>query len=294
VTSLGIAVCGALAGLGLWRAVWAVWAGRPQLAADIAFLDAPPRPDRAGPLQGAAARLTGWLRRVGLARLLLADDLALVGRDVDGHTAVRMVWLLAGAGAGLAAGAAAVLAGVGLPPAVVPLAAVTGGLAGVATADRPVRRLAAERRREAALAVAAFVDLARILLVGGLPLHTALRAAADTGSGWAFTRIAGALDAARERGLPPDAGLAELAGRLPVPAFADLRRTVASARRGASPVVALESRAASIRAAEAAQSRGEEAAADAQMELPAAAVAVAFVGYLTYPLLTLVGAGTVP
>lgn len=283
-----VALCGTLAGAGLYLLVRAILVGRRSLAGDLAALHAPPRPgsNRSSLGVQTARRVTELARRLGVEHVLLVDDLALAGRPVEAHTVARMAHALAGAGAGVAAWLALTLP---LPLPVVLAAgfALLGGLVGLLAADRPVRRLGRERRQEAQLAVAAYVDLARILLVGGLPLHAALRAAADVGSGWAFGELRAALAWAKDRGLPPDAGLERLAGRYPVPELAELTLTITSARRGASPIEALESKAAFVRGAESAQARTEAAIADAQIELPAAVVAVAFVFFLTYPMLML-------
>ncbi|WP_131788018.1 type II secretion system F family protein [Protofrankia symbiont of Coriaria ruscifolia] len=278
------ALCGALAGAGVFLTV------RTLLPAPSGGES---RADRAGSTPAAAAGWAAWIiaaltRLAGQTRtrrLLLADDLALADRDQVAHTAVRIGRGLAGSTvmAALAAGAAA--AGLGLPFLLLPAGCLFGGLLGVLSADRPVRRLAAARRQETRLAVAAFIDLLRILLVGGLPLHAALTAAVDSGGGWAFEQIRDALDWARTHRVAPDAGLDRLATRIPAPEFTDLRLTISSALRGASPVQALQSKAVHMRAAEAAQARTESATADAEMELPAAVVALAFVAFLTFPLL---------
>jgi Flp pilus assembly protein TadB len=285
------AACGMCVGAGVYLACRAIAAGRPSLAADLAALHAPPEPEES-PRWAAetGGRLTDLLRRIGLEQALLEDDLAMAGRTAEAHTTARLVHALLGA----ALGAMAWLAMTFVAP--LPLALAAGlalftGPLGVLAADRPVRRLAKARRQEAQLAVAAYVDLVRILLVGGLPLHAALRNAADVGAGWAFGELRDALAWAKDRGLPPDVGVERLAARVPAPEFADLTLTVTSARRGASPVEALESKAAFVRGAESAQARTESSIADAQMELPAAIVAIAFVAFLTYPMLILLTAG---
>jgi hypothetical protein len=260
----------------------------------------------------AGGRFGGWAPRAGWAadvnsgveqalgrhrarRLLLADDLAVVGGDPAAHTARRLGHGLAAAGTAAALAVVALAAGVGFPVPLAGAGCLAAAAAGIAAADRPVRRTASARRREARLAVASFVDLVRILLVGGLPLHAALAVAADAGRGWAYGEIRAALAWARARHLPPDAGLDLLATRVGLAAFAELRLTVGSALRGASPVVALASKATHLRAAEAAQARAETATADAEMELPAAVVALAFVAFLAFPLLAvLTGTGAAP
>ena len=287
-----VAGCGAGVGAGvylLWRA------GRSRgsdLSGDLEVLYAAPTSRTS---DGSAQVLSRWLvtaaHRVGLTRILLADDLAVAGRGVEAHTTARLLH----AGAGVVVmlllwGFAAAL----MPGSLViaPLAILLGLTLGVLVADRRVRRLATARRQEAQLAVASYLDLVRILVAGGLPLLAALRAAADAGDGWAFGHVRQALSWAHDRGVPPDEGLRELGARIAIPEFADLAATITSARRGASPIRALESKAAFMRGAASARARAEAAVADAQIELPAAAVAVAFMCFLTYPLMTLISTGT--
>jgi Flp pilus assembly protein TadB len=253
----------------------------------MAALHAPPRaPDTPGVSARAGRRLTELARRLGLEHALLGEDLVLAERPVEAHTAARLIHALAGLVVGVVVWLAFAIA-IPLPPMIGAGVAAFGALVGLIVADGPVRRLAKARRQEAQLAVAAFIDLSRILLIGGLPLHAALRAAADVGGGWAFDELRMALSWAKDRGQPPDAGLQRLADRFPVPEFAELALTITSARRGASPVEALESKAAFVRGAESAQARTEAAIADAQIELPSAVVALAFVAFLTYPLLVI-------
>jgi Flp pilus assembly protein TadB len=288
-----IAGCGAGVGAGVYLFWRAARPSATSLAADLDALYASPThtgsTDRSA--RAAGRWVTDALQRAGLQRVLLIDQLAVADRPLEAHTTARLLHAATGTVIALALWAvAAALTPVGVLLA--PLAVVFGGIAGVWVADRRVRAVAESRRREAQLAVAAYLDLVRILLVGGLPLLAALRAAADSGDGWAFDQLRQALAWAHDRGLPPDEGLRELGERITVPEFADLALTIASARRGASPIQALESKAAFMRGAHSAQARAEAAIADAQIELPAAAVALAFMFFLTYPLMTLITTGT--
>ncbi len=288
------ALCGAGAGAGVSLAVRMLLpaGGRfvPTGTAVPAGADADAPAGWPGRINTTVTRLAGQARA---RQLLLADDLALTGRDPALHTAARVGRALAG-GTAMAVLAAAGTAGFGLPALLTPGGCLFGGLLGIWSADQPIRRLAAARRQETRLAVAAFIDLVAILLVGGLPLHAALRVAVDSGQGWAFGEIRDALDWARTHRVAPDAGLDRLATRIPAPEFTELRLTISSALRGASPVQALASKAVHLRAAEAAAARTASATADAEMELPAAVVALAFVAFLTFPLLMILsrtGAG---
>lgn len=220
-------------------------------------------------------------------RLLLTDDLAIAGRDPAAHTAGRVAAATAAAIVTALACTGAALTGLSIPALLAPVLVVFAALVGALLTDRPVRRRAKDRRQEARLAIAAYLDLVRVLLAGGLPLPAALRLAADAGHGWAFTQIAGALAAAAAHHQPADTALEVLARRVPLAEWRELRLTVTSALRGASPVEAMDSKATHLRATEAAQARADAATADAELELPAALVALAFVGFLTYPLLAL-------
>ncbi|MCM3920276.1 type II secretion system F family protein [Frankia sp. AiPs1] len=282
-----VAACGALAGLGVWQAAWSTRAGKPDLGADLAVLFTAPATTRVAPLTRLSQWLCTLMRDHGLGGLLRGDDVRIADRGVEAHMAARLLHVVAGAAGGLGLAALTLLVAVA-PPVLSAVFVVGATLGGLALADRPVRRLARARRRDAALATAVYIDLVRILLVGGLPLPAALSAAADSGHGWTFGHLRRALTGARLRGIPPDVAVAELAAAYPLREFTDLARTLAAARAGASPVLALESRAAAIRQAEGARLRGQEAAADAQMDLPAAAVALVFVAFLAYPLLSMI------
>ncbi|MBL7487439.1 type II secretion system F family protein [Frankia sp. AgB1.9] len=269
-------LCGASAGIGCFLVLRTV-AGRVSLGQPSRWLQA-----------GAAwlnGQVTGTAGPERGRRILLADEIAIAGRDPAAHTASRVAHAtgLAILAALLAAAAAAM--GLPMPVLVGPVAVLLAAFAGVTLADRPVRRLATQRRQETKLAVAAYLELVRVLLASGLPLHAVLRLAADAGHGWAFGQIRAALATSAARNQSPDAGLDELAGRVPLPELRELRLTITSALRGASPVEAMDSKATHLRASEAADARAEAATADAELELPAAAVALVFVGFLTYPLL---------
>jgi len=275
------ALCGALAGAGLYALVRSL------------------RPSRtAGGERAGAATVGRWAeavtrRIVRMAgpersrRILLADNLVIVGVDPAAHLVTRVVRVSLALGAMVALDLAAAVNGMVVPALALPLGLAPAVLLGLGWADRPLRRRSGARRQEARLAVAAYLDLVRILLVGGLPLHAALQTAADTGHGWAFAQIRDALRWARARSAPPDAGLERLARRVPVAEFAELRLTVSSALRGASPVLALRSKSLHMRAVEGAQARLASSTADAAMELPAVVVALAFVAFLTVPLLAI-------
>ncbi|MCK9895037.1 type II secretion system F family protein [Frankia sp. AgB32] len=271
------ALCGATAGGGLWLLGRSLRTGSG---------GAEPRGD-----SGIAAAVARWLTRVvgptKARRLLLAEDLAVLGVDLAHHTVARMIRISAALGVVATMAVLTAASGHPLPTSALLLGCVGALPAGLGWADRPLRRRAGARRQEVRLAVAAYLDLVRILLIGGLPLHTALQTAADTGRGWAFTQLRLALRWAWARQLPPDAGLDRLARQVPVAEFAELRLTISTALRGASPVGALRSKSAHLRAAEAAHARLTASTADAAMELPAVVVALAFVAFLTIPLLVI-------
>jgi len=190
-----VASCGAVCGAGIYQLGRAFITSRPSLRADLGVLYAPPARARpgdaglgglAGENQDRRALIGRWLTDAalwaGLQQALLGEELALAERPVEAHTTVRLLAALTGGGLGLGAWLLAMLAW----PLTVLLAigaVVFGGLAALMIVDRRVHRLAAVRRADARLAVAAYIDLVRILLLGGLPLHAALRAAADQGQG---------------------------------------------------------------------------------------------------------------
>jgi Flp pilus assembly protein TadB len=295
-----LATAGAVVGAGvavLWRTLGAA---RPDVSADMRILFAPPAtaPPDDSRLKRVAARITDRLLAHGWHGALLVDDLAIAERSPDRHMTTRLIGILGGGAAGLIGWVTlAMIVGqnslLGGPASMLtPGFACFGSLLGLLVVDRGVKRTAHARRREARLAVAAYIDLVRILIAGGLTLQGALTSAADQGHGWTFDQLREALTWSRDHGAPPDEGLRRLGARIPVPELADLASTITAARRGASPIQALDSKAAFMRGAHSAQVRAEAAIADAQIELPAAAVGLAFVAFLTYPFITMINSTT--
>jgi tight adherence protein C len=286
---------GAGAGTGIVLAAAGAWPARPALAAVLAAR-APRPPAAPDPPASRAARAArpaaALLAAAGLPRAAVRRDLALLGRPADQYLAGQAAAAAAGLLLAPAAAAAAALAGIRVPLAIPAWAGLGLAAAGLAAPGLAVRSRAAARRADARHAVAAFADLAVIALAGGAGTSQALADAAAGGDGWAFTRIRGALAAARVAGTPPWDGLAQLADDAGLP---DLAELAASARlagtEGARIRASLAARAAAIRARQAAQAEADAAAATERMALPVALLFAGFLLFLAYPAVTRILAG---
>ena len=214
-------VAGALVGLGAFLAGRALFPPRPSLAVILARVNAPP----AEPV-ATLAPLGRWSALVGspLARALeragvgvgdLNADLAVLGRSVEDHMALRAAASVAGMGM---VAVLAVLAGlVGLSPPVVWLwLALGAALVGFVVPDTLARRAAVARRASFRQALAFFLDLVIVVLAGGAGVGSALRQASEAGDGWAYVQIRGALARARVRREPPWVVLGQLGAELDV------------------------------------------------------------------------------
>lgn len=284
---------GAGIGAGLWLlAVWMVPPRRPlaQVLATAAN-PAPPEPLLAPTGEaGWAARwgrpLVPLLRAAGLPTAGVVDDLTVVGREVADHLATKATLALVGLCAPVAfellLTAADAGFGVGLPVAAGLLAAVVGFLA----PDVGVRRAAAARRAEFRHALSAYLDLVVVSLAGGAGVDSALRNSVGVGQGWAFERLAGALETARLTRTTPWARLRQLGIELGVADLAELAASVSLAgTEGAKVRASLATKAAALRARETSEIETRAQSATERMALPVTALFAAFLIFIGYPAL---------
>ncbi len=280
---------GALVGLGLFLVGRGLFPPRPSLAAVLARVHGGSAEPVATPAPGA-----GWSARLGppLARALeragvgvgaLASDLAVLGRTVEDHTALRA----AGTAAGVAAVAALGVVGglVGSSPSVLALAwlAAGGAVVGFVVPDALARRGAIARRAEVRQALAFFLDLVIVVLAGGAGVSSALRQASEAGDGWAYRLIRGALARARVRREPPWVTLGQLGVELGVPELEELAAAVSLAEReGASVRQSLAAKAASIRDHQLAEAEAHASSATVHMAAPLVLLGLGFCAFILY------------
>lgn len=224
---------GAGFGAGLWAlAVWA-FPPRPTLAALLsrALDPPPPNPYPAGTTWTArvGAPFVPVLVSLGLPGERLSRDLRVTGTPPAAHLAGKAV--LALVGLLLPTLAQLALLVVGVPLGIeVPLG---GGLvlaaAGFVLPDVRVRAEATRRREGFRYALSAYLDLVWITLAGGAGVDSALGAGVRIGRGWAFRRLADALENAHLTRVTAWTALRRLGEEIDVAELAELAASVSLA-----------------------------------------------------------------
>lgn len=281
---------GGLAGLGVFLIARGLVPARPPLPLVLARVNVRPAAEAVVTVVSTGA----WSARLGppVARGLerlnvslgdLAADLAVIGRSVDDHMALRV----ASSAAGVGAAAFLALAGtvVGLAPSLMATAwlAVGGALVGFVVPDTLARRRAVERRAGFRQALAFFLDLVIVVLAGGAGVGSALSQASEAGDGWAFVQIRGALTRGRVRREPAWTVLGQLGVELGITELEELAASVSLAEQeGASVRQSLTAKAASIRDHQLADAEAKAASATVRMAAPLVLLGIAFCAFILY------------
>jgi Flp pilus assembly protein TadB len=281
--NLWIIMAGVLAGLGIFVVVRELVPAPSRLDAALTRLDAsadpgPATASRSKTAQRIAAELA-WLP-------VPASDLALLGKDRAGWIASKVACLLVGlAFPPLLAGLAA-LAGTPLPWSLPTIASLGLGAALFFAPDLVTRVNAAERRDDFRLALTSYLDLVALERGAGAGPTEALEAAAEIGDGWAFRRIAGALDAARRSGAAPWTALSRLAHETGISELADVAEIAEVAgHEGAKILDTLAARAASMRAQALAGDRARAGSRSTTMVIPIALLGAGFLLLMIFPVI---------
>ena len=280
---------GALVGLGLFLIARGLVPARPSLAAVLARVNAgAPEP------VAAVASTNRWAARVGppVTRAMdrlnvgvgdLGADLAVLGRSVEDHMALRAAVAATGVGVVAAAGLFASTAGLVASPAAVGWMALGGALVGFVIPDTVARRRAVERRAGFRQALAFFLDLVIVVLAGGAGVGSALAQASEAGDGWAFVQIRRALARGRVRREAPWAVLGQLGTELGIAELQELAASVSLAEReGASVRQSLTAKAASIRDHQLADAEAKATSATVRMAAPLVLLGIAFCAFILY------------
>lgn len=281
--SVWVVVAGVLGGLGIFLVVRELIPAPARLDAALARLDSAPAPGR-----GASVSLR-------LARHISAElpwlptptaDLALLGQDRDAWIASKITCGLLGLAVPPVLVELLALGGVGINWQVPAIASLACGAALFFAPDLVTRVNAAERRTDFRHALTSYLDLVALERGAGAGPTEALEAAADIGGGWAFGRIAAALDAARRSGDAPWTALARLARETGVSELADLADIAEVAgHEGAKILDTLAARAASMRGQAQAAERAKAGARSTTMVIPIALLGVGFLVLLIFPVL---------
>ena len=285
---------GALVGLGVVLLVRALVPPKPSLATVLARVNGGVGRVASPPLYAAGARPGRWSSTVGprVARFLerlglqlgdLEADLAVLGRSVEHHMAVRAAGATGGLAAVVVAGLMAATTGAPVGLVTVGWVGIGGALIGFVLPDTLARREAKERRRSFREALAFFLDLVSVALAGGAGVSSSLRQASDAGDGWAHVQIRGALRQAQVQRQPVWMALAQLGVDLGVTELEELGSSVALAEgEGASVRQSLAAKAASIRDHQLADAEAEAASATVRMAAPLVLLGMSFCAFVLY------------
>jgi Flp pilus assembly protein TadB len=278
--NLWIVLSGLLIGLGAALLVRELVPAGPSLRAAIGRLEARSdtvRPSRSRELAHSLGDFLPWLP-------VPAADLRLLGQDTEDWLASKVVLGLGGLIAVPVLSALLALSGHSLPWTIPVGGALAVGLALFLAPDLVTRVNAAEKRRDFRHALTSYLDLVALERGAGAAPTEALEAAAEVGGGWAFERIAAALDEARKASRPPWDGLARLAAETGITELADLADIAGIAgNEGAKILDTLNSRAESMRAEALAHTKGQAGARSTTMVVPIAMLAAGFLLLLVFP-----------
>lgn len=279
--NLLVILAGTLVGLGVFAAASQIVPPRPSLDAALARIGGTAGHDTSDLSIKSLARrlrLSGWLP-------VPAADLALLGQDAEQWMTSKVVCGLIGLGVIPAMELLALVSG-HHPSVFVPAVASLGlGTALFLAPDLVVRVNAAEKRLDFRYALTSYLDLVALERGGGAAPTEALEAAAQIGGGWAFARIAAALNAARKAGRPPWDGLADLAAETGVKELTDLAEIAEVAgHEGARIMRTLAARAESMRAEALAATKAKASARGTTMVVPIALLGAGFLLLLAFPI----------
>lgn len=296
------AVLGVLAGIAIVCVIAALARPAPvHLAAAVAELD-----DRAARRADGLAPRTQWA--VQLERLagysarsrnrwwgIPTADLDVLDQEPEHYVARRLTWAGTAAALVLTASGLAWFVGIGVPVAVVVLAALLAAASGSVVPVLAVQEDATRARGEFRRGVAAYLDLVAQERATGRAPSQALAEAAAVGDSWVFARIARTLRRAMRAGYTPWEALARLGQRMDVVELADLADILATAADGAAIYTTLVAKASALRSAALAAEKTDANSRSQRLALPVALLLVAFLLLVMYPaMIRLLTGGTSP
>jgi Flp pilus assembly protein TadB len=286
--TLWVSIAGLLAGLGVFLLARELIPARARLDAALARLDPGAARDPAWNHETAATGFRRLGRHLVAAAPWLpvpATDLALLGQDREAWLASKIAYGLLGLLAVPFLAAILALGGTSLPVAVPVVASLALAACLFFAPDLVTRVNAAERRTDFRHALTSYLDLVSLERGAGAGPTEALEAAAEIGGGWAFERIAAALDRARRSGAAPWTALAGLAAETGVDELADLADIAEVAgQEGARILETLAARAVSMRTEALAADQARAGARSTTMVIPIALLGAGFLLLLIFPI----------
>ncbi|MFC0107924.1 hypothetical protein [Kibdelosporangium aridum] len=289
---------GAGLGVGLWALTVYLFPPRPPLRTLVDQLHATPAPP---PI--LTTNSDGWALRVGkpfikpfaalgLPNHKLRNDLAVTGKSIEHHLAEKATLAVTGLLLPILMQFILVLADVNLGWEVPAIASLILAVGGFLLPDINVRQEAERRRSTFRHALAAYLNLIRVLLAGGAGVDGALSDAVGIGKGWAFQQLRRALVTAKLTRTTPWSTLGQLGTELDVRQLSELAASVSLAgTEGARVRASLAAKAAALRTRELTDTEGDAQAATERMSLPVVMLFCGFLVFIGFPALAQVLGG---
>jgi len=280
-------VCGAAVGWSVWLGLRSLRARPVDLQRAVANLSQV-RVEVDESTTSHRERIGSIVARTAQASGLITDrllgELRIMNRSVERHAFDKVLLGAYGAALPLVVGTVLTLVGVAANPLAICAASVGAGVGGFVIPDLNLRREVRVRQRTFTFALGAYLELVTVILAGGAGVETALADAAAAGDGPAFAELRRALATCRLTGRTPWDAFAQLGEELGVPALSELAASVSLAgQQGAKVRASLTAKAESLRAHELATTEAEAQAATERMALPMVMLLLGFVLFIGYP-----------
>jgi hypothetical protein len=264
---------GLLFGAGVTAVAWGFRPPLPRLDREVAAV-------LGGPAATAATPWQRWREQLAAATpTSVLPELALLGRTAEDFVVSRLLWATGGL---IALTAVAGL--VDVPGPLLPGAAVAGAAVGWILAVHWLHDQASARRRTLGLALAAWTQMAALMIQAGIKDEQAMRRAAAAGDHWSFRMLSAAMDRAVANQTELWAGLDDLGHETDV---TEIRQLAAELRltetAGGSPADALLARAEALRQDELANQLSAAKTAKLKQDIVLASLGIVLVLYVIYP-----------
>jgi hypothetical protein len=282
-----VILLGAMIGAGLALAITGLRPSPPRLGAVLARLGEDTTPPLASVGTRSAGPVWRWLARklTEAGPLPLPHkDLAILGMSPERFIVEKALAAAFGLCLPLLLSTLATVQGLTLPWVLPSASALVLAVAGWFVPDGTVRSTAARRRADFRHALTAYFDLVRLAFGGGAGPNEALEAASGRSGGWAFRRIAEAVDAAQHARLTPWQGLARLGAEIGVNELGDLADLADLAgNEGTKITDAITAYTQQMRSRRLSELQYQAGARTTTMTVPIATIGLAFICLIGFP-----------
>ncbi|MFF5265200.1 type II secretion system F family protein [Actinomadura viridis] len=281
-----VVILGALIGVGLTLIVTGLRRSPPRLDAVISRLNED-QSTAPAPVSSNSSAPWHWMTRrlSGAAFVPIPhQDLAILGMTPERFIAEKLGAAAFGLFLPLVLSALAAVQGLNLPWLLPTGSAAAFAVAGWFVPDGTIRSTAARRRADFRHALSAYFDFVRLAFGGGVGPTEALERAPRFSGGWAFQRIADAIEAAQYARLTPWHGLARLGKEIGVDELGDLADLADLAgNEGAKVADAITAYTQQMRSRRLSEMRYQAGSRTTTMTVPIATIGLAFITLIGFP-----------